>query len=59
MLRHTQPGPQGGEYEQLLARASTMSKEQLQRAVQSVKTSIDLGKTTLESLEAQLKKTGK
>jgi hypothetical protein len=59
LLRQTQPGPQGGDFEQILARSATMSKEQLQRAVQSVKTSIDLGKTTLDSLEAQLKKIGK
>ena len=59
LLRQTQPAPRAGEFEQLIARAATMSREQLQRAVQSVKTSVDLGKTALESLEAQLKKLGK
>ena len=36
-----------------------MTKEQVQRAMQSVKTSLDLGKTALDALEAQLKRLGK
>lgn len=59
LLRQTQPAGGGGQYEQLIANAGQMSREELQRAVQSVKTSLDLGKTALESLEAQLKRLGK
>jgi hypothetical protein len=56
LLRQTQPAQRGGDFEQFIARAATMSREQLQRAVQSVKTSLDLGKTALEALEAQMKR---
>jgi hypothetical protein len=59
LLRQTQPAPRGGEFEELLASAPSMTKEQVQRAMQSVKTSLDLGKTTLDALEAQAKRLGK
>ncbi len=60
LLKETMPGqPSGTNFEQLIAAAPSMSHEQLQRSVQSLKTTLDLGRSALSSLEAQFKKFGK
>ena len=54
-----QVGPQGSspmDFQQLIAAAPNMSKEELKRSVQSINTTLDLGKTALAALEAQLKR---
>ena len=51
--------PAGVDFQQLIAAAPNMSKEDLKRALQSINTSLDLGKTALSALEAQLKRAPK
>lgn len=57
LLALTQPGVVEGnvEFEGLIKAAPSMTREQLQRAVQSVKTTLGLGKSALAALDAQLK----
>ncbi len=60
LLKETMPGqPSGTNFQQLIEAAPGMSQEQLQRSIQSLKTTLDLGKSALGSLEAQLKRSGK
>lgn len=60
LLRETTPvQPGGADFQQLVEAAPSMSREQLQRSIQSVKTTLDLGKSALSSLEAHLRKSGK
>jgi hypothetical protein len=57
LLRQTRPGPAAGtDYESLIRGAPAMSADELRRAVRSIKTSLNLGKTALAALEARLKK---
>jgi hypothetical protein len=57
LLAKTQPGgSEGGDFDGLIKAAPTMTREQLRRAIQSVKTTLGLGKSALAALEAQLKK---
>lgn len=59
-LQQTRPGPAGGtDFQRLIEAAPRMSPEELKRAVQSLKTTLDLGKTALSALDAQLKRGGK
>ena len=60
MLQQTRPGLSGGtDFQLLIESAPRMSLEELNRAIQSVQVSLDLGKTALSTLEAQLKRGGK
>lgn len=59
-IQATQPGlPSSGDFQSLIEAAPRMSHEELKRAVQSLKTSLDLGKTALSALDAQIKRGGK
>lgn len=44
------------DFQQLIATAPTMSREELKRSVQSLNVTLDLGKSALSALEAQLKR---
>lgn len=47
------------DFERMIKAAPNMSKDELKRAVQSLKTTLDLGKSAMSALEAQLKREGK
>lgn len=56
LIQQTQPSGAGGtDFNRLIERAPNMSREELQRAVQSINTTLDLGKAALSAMEAQLK----
>jgi hypothetical protein len=57
LLSQTKPGEsqEGADFEMLIRGAPDMSQEQLRRAVQSVRTTLGLGQSALEALNAQLK----
>lgn len=56
LLQQTQPGAASGtDFQRLLEAAPRMSKEALKRATQSLQTTLELGKTALAAIEAQLK----
>ena len=51
LLAQTKPASSGGgDFQQLIEAAPNMNHEQLQRAVQSLKTTLELGQTTLSAL---------
>lgn len=57
LLQKTAPGqPMGTDFQRFIDTAKTMSKEELMRAKQSVGTSLELGRTALSVIDAQLKK---
>jgi hypothetical protein len=57
LLEQTRPGPAGGtDFQRLIEAAPQMSPAELNRAIQSVQVNLDLGKTALSALEAQLKR---
>ncbi len=57
LLLETRPGSAGGtDFQRLIEDASKMSHEELKRVIQSVKTTLDLGKAALSALDAQLKR---
>src|SRR5688572_23100585 len=57
IVQKTRPGSRGGtDFESLVKAAPNMNKEQLKRALQSIRTSLDMGKAALSAIEAQLKK---
>jgi hypothetical protein len=59
LVQQTRPGAPGAtDFQRLIDSVSKMSKEELQRAVQSVQTSLDLGKTALSAIKAQIKRGG-
>jgi hypothetical protein len=49
----------GGDFQRLMEIAPTMDREALKRAIQSIKTSLDLGNAALTTIEARLKGLGK
>jgi hypothetical protein len=56
LLSQTRPeSGGGGDFQSLIEMAPTMSPDQLKRAKQSIKTTLDLGKTALSRIEAQMK----
>jgi hypothetical protein len=55
LLKETQPAGGGSEFQNLMDSAATMSREQLQRALQGLRTTLDMGRTALSTLEARLK----
>jgi hypothetical protein len=60
LLQETKPGAAGGtDFQGMIEGAARMSREELKRAIQSVHTTLDLGKTALKTLEARLKRGGK
>jgi hypothetical protein len=59
LVRQSRPeGSVGTDYQALIRAAPSMSPDELKRALQSVKTSIGLGKTAEAAIEAQIKKGG-
>ena len=61
LLRQSSPaGPSaaGPNFQQLIQNAARMTPEELRRAKASLQTSLDLGKTALGALDAQLKQRG-
>lgn len=58
LLRETKPpGPaESAGFQRLIEEAPRMSREELKRAVQSLKTTLDLGKSALAAVESRLKK---
>lgn len=55
LLSQTQPGAGSGtDFQRLIEAAPNMSPAQLKQTVQSLKTTLDLGKTALSAIEAQL-----
>lgn len=60
MLQETRPGSGGAtDFQRLIASAPKMSQEELKRAIQSIKTTLDLGNTALTTIEGRLKGIGK
>lgn len=60
LLRQTQPGSvQGADFQGLMEAVPRMNQEELKRAMQSVQITLDLGKTALGTIEAQLKRSAK
>ncbi len=60
LIRQAQPwSTESVDFRSLIETASQMSKEELTRAMQSVQTSLDLGKAALSALEVQLKRVQK
>jgi hypothetical protein len=57
LLSQTQPvdSVESGDFDGLIKAAPSMSREQLRRAVQSVQTTLGLGKSALNALNALLK----
>ena len=59
LVQQTRPAGAGGtDFQQLIDSVSKMSKADLERAAKSVQTSLDLGKSALSAIKAQLKRTG-
>lgn len=59
-LQQTRPGSGGGtDFQRLIEAAPGMSREELTRSMQSLKTTLGLGETALTAIEAQLKRSGK
>ena len=58
LLRQTKPVGQAesADFQRLIETAPQMSPEELKRAVQSVKTTLNLGKTALTAIESHMKK---
>jgi hypothetical protein len=50
--------PASGNFANLIGKVSSMSLDELKRARQSVLTSLDLGKTAISTIDAQIKKVG-
>lgn len=58
-MLQTRPGSVGGtDFQRLIEAAPLMSKEELKRSMQSLKTTLELGKTALSAIDAQLKRGG-
>ena len=56
LVEQTRPGSGGGtDFQRLVATAPNMSRDELKRAVLSLKMTLELGKTALSTIEAQLK----
>ena len=56
LVLRTQPGAAGGtDFERLVKEAPQMSAAELKRSIQSLKTTLDLGKSALSAMDAQLK----
>ena len=59
LLVETRPGTQqGANFQRLIQEAPRMSAEELKRAKTNLQTSLDLGKTALSTIDAQLKERG-
>jgi hypothetical protein len=59
LLRKTRPGdPAGVNFQRIIQEAQRMSAEELKRTKTALQTSLDLGKTALSTIEAQLKQRG-
>jgi len=59
LINQTRPGqPVATDFQRFIDTAKTMSKDDLTRARQSVQTSLDLGKTAIGVLDAQIKVRG-
>ena len=56
LLTQTRPGTKGAtDFQSLIEAAPKMNPAELKRAVQQLKTTLDLGNTALGALEARLK----
>jgi hypothetical protein len=56
-MRQTLPGPAAGtDFQRMIDAAPNMSKEELKRTIQSLQTTLDLGKAALTAIEAQMKR---
>ena len=59
MLEQTKPDTRGGlDFQNLIEMAPKMNHDELKRAIQSVETSLALGKTAIQAMEGQLKQFG-